>query len=564
MDRFLKAQPLKDGVICALTQDAQHGPVVYDVNPAALKAGVRRGQRVVDARTLCPALITPEADPSGDMRALRRLAAWCRRWSPWVTLDGPDGLIVDATGCDHLFGGAGAMLAMIEQRFQTLGITIRTAMAPTKGAAWALARYGPARQVVRAFASAQMGADIVPRPLSSDPLTHSINPLPSPPPERGRGKTVKSSPALGEDLGGGQMQTGLVKSLSGLPVAALRISSEAELLLRRVGLKTIGHLIEVPRAALAVRFNEGRLKALPKSKDQPHPLTRLDQALGLVEEPISPMQHRPRPRVVQPLLEPIGHVEAVDHVLGELAKRLCQIMEASGHGTRAVKLEGYRVDGGRAALHVAASRPTCTARHIRRLFQDRLEGMDAGFGFDAIALEAVRTEPMLQAQTDLSGAANLNGDAAQLIDRLTGRLGDAAVLRPVLQESHMPERAVSWVSALDYCPPKKPHGLPTLVRPHRLLEPPELIDVTYGVPEDPPKSFTWRRRLHVVRRVEGPERIAPEWWRHFNRSGERARLRDYYRVEDEVGRRFWLFRHGLFGDGRSQDAPRWFLHGLFG
>ncbi|MEM6683810.1 MAG: DNA polymerase Y family protein [Pseudomonadota bacterium] len=555
MDRFLKAQPLEDGTVCALTQDAQHGPVVYDVNPAALAAGVRRGQRVVDARTLCPQLMTPEADPSGDKRALRRLAAWCRRWSPWVTLDGKDGLLIDATGCAHLFGGPQAMLQAIEDRFAAININIRTAMAPTRGAAWALSRYGPARQVVvrtQAHALSQ----------TTNPSSSSSPPFPNPAPNRGTENIANLSPALGENLGGGLHETkagiGLVKALSGLPVAALRIPAEAELLLRRVGLKTIGHLMQVPRAALAVRFNEGRLKTLPK--DTPHPLTRLDQALGLLEEPISPVPHRPRPRVFQALLEPIGHVEAVDHVLGDLARRLCALMETSGHGTRALKLEGYRVDGGRACVHVAASRPTRTAHHIRRLFQDRLETMDAGFGFDALALEAVRTEPLQLADTDLSGAANLNGDAAQLIDRLTGRLGSAAVLRPVLEESHMPERAVSWLPALDYRPPAKPATFPKLLRPHRLLEPPEHIDVTYGVPEDPPKSFTWRRQLHIVRRVEGPERLAPEWWR----TGGGARLRDYYRVEDNGGKRFWLFRHGLFGDGRSEAAPRWFLHGLFG
>lgn len=489
--------------VCALTHDAQHGPVVYDVNSAALKVGLQRGQRIVDAKALCPQLISFEADPRSDAHALRRLAAWCRRWSPWVGQDGDDGLLMDATGCAHLFGGERAMLGEIEARIAGLAITTRTAMAPTRGAAWALARYGPNYSVVT--------------------------------------------------------EGHIVKHLAALPVVALRIEAAAELLLRRVGLKTVGQLIEIPRAALGARFGQGNLKTLSK-KDGPHPLLRLDQALGLRDEPLSPAPHRLRLRVMQLLLEPIGHVEAVDHVLGDLAVRLCELLRDAGQGTRAIKLEGYRVDGGRAVLHVAASRPTRTAHHIHRLFQDKLETLDAGFGFDAIALEAVRAEALDAIATDLSGAANLDGNAAQLIDRLVGRLGDGAVLRPTLQESHIPERAVVWSHALDYRPPVRPKLPIKTIRPHRLFSPPEEIDVTYGVPEDPPKSFTWRRQLRRVTRFEGPERIAPEWWR----VGKRTRLRDYYRVEDDQGRRFWLFRYGLYGDGRSEAAPRWFVHGLFG
>lgn len=503
MDRFRKAHDVAAQQPCALTRDAQHGLVVYDLNCAAQHEGLSRGQRVVDAKALCPSLRTPGADLGGDAQALRRLAAWCRRWSPWVTIDGADGLLMDVTGCAHLFGGEEALLEAVEQRLMAIGLQARLAIAPTRGAAWALARCGPARACVPTGA--------------------------------------------------------VVKALSPLPVAGLRIDPPAELLLRRVGLKTIGHLIEIPRAALGSRFSQGNLKALSK-KEGPHPLLRLDQALGLRDEPISPVPHRPRLRVIQPLLEPIGHVEAVAHVLEGLSQRLCQLLGDAGQGTRALKLEGYRVDGGRAAVHAAASRPTRTPHHIVQLFQEKLEGLDAGFGFDAIALEAVRAEPLEAVASDLSGAASLEGDAAQLLDRLSARLGHSAVLRPVLMESHVPERAVSWVSALEYCAPIRPSLTIKIIRPHRLFDPPEEIDVTYGVPEDPPKSFIWRRQPHRVRRVQGPERIAPEWWR----TGKQTRLRDYYRVEDDEGRRFWVFRYGLYGDGRSEAAPRWFMHGLFG
>ena len=96
-------------------------------------------------------------------------------------------------------------------------------------------------------------------------------------------------------------------------------------------------------------------------------------------------------------------------------------------------------------------------------------------------------------------------------------------------------------------------------RPQRLLDRPEAIDVIYATPEGMPRRFVWRRAVHDVARAEGPERIAPEWWRQPSS----ARLRDYYRVEDGEGRRYWIYREGVVGDGRG-GAPGWFLHGLFG
>lgn len=512
MERCLRAnaEALKDvdlAVPLVLAQPAQHGPVVYDVNAAAKAEGIGRGQRMVDARALVPQVKAMDADPHGDRAALKRLASWARRWSPWVTSDGADGLILDVTGCAHLFGGEAALLQQISRRFEALHVSARLALAPTRGAAWALARYGAHQAIVQ--------------------------------PE------------------------GLKQALAPLPVAALQIDEAAQLLLRRVGLKTIGHLLSVPRSALAKRFNAGALKT--KLKQAPvHPLVRLDEVFGKRAAPLSPLPHRPRLRVLQSLMEPIGDVSAVEGVLFPLIDRLASLLEGEGKGTRALKLEAFRTDGTRAVLFVATSRPTRQPAHMRRLFKDKLETMDAGFGFDAIALEAVRAQALEAVPADLTGAAGLEGDEAALMDRLSARLGEAAVLRPVPHESHLPERAISWQPALHYQPPKKPFGRPPdlIQRPHRLFDPPEEIQVTYGVPEDPPRAFVWRRKTHRVAKVEGPERLAPEWWRQ----GPKTRLRDYYRVEDEAGRRYWLFRYGRFGDGRSpwEDAPpQWFMHGVF-
>ncbi|MBT8409256.1 MAG: DNA polymerase Y family protein, partial [Alphaproteobacteria bacterium] len=123
--------------------------------------------------------------------------------------------------------------------------------------------------------------------------------------------------------------------------------------------------------------------------------------------------------------------------------------------------------------------------------------------------------------------------------------------------SHLPERSASWRPALDdgAGEDKAPVQAP---RPQRLLDRPEAIGVLYATPEGLPRRFVWRRAVHDIRKVEGPERIAPEWWREFRP----ARLRDYYRVEDQAGRRYWIFREGLHGDGRGGD-PAWYIHGLF-
>jgi protein ImuB len=181
--------------------------------------------------------------------------------------------------------------------------------------------------------------------------------------------------------------------------------------------------------------------------------------------------------------------------------------------------------------------------------------LDPGFGFDAFALVADWTEDLSAAQESLVEEPGGERDLARLIDRLTVKLGPRAVRKPQRQESHLPERASGWRPALEKV---EPIELPPLRRPQHLLNRPEAIAVIYATPEGVPCRFVWRRVVHDIARVEGPERIAPEWWRERST----ARLRDYYRVEDQAGRRYWIYREGLVGDGRG-GAPEWYLHGLF-
>jgi protein ImuB len=173
-----------------------------------------------------------------------------------------------------------------------------------------------------------------------------------------------------------------------------------------------------------------------------------------------------------------------------------------------------------------------------------------------MVLTAHSVEKLAAAQLGLDGEAahNDSADLAALIDRLANRLGTRALAQPIARESHIPERAVRFVPPLARRDATVSWS-PVKLRPIRLLPRPEPIEATAPIPDDPPLLFRWRQRAHRVRRADGPERIAAEWWR------AREEPHDYYRVEDEDGQRFWLYRAGLY---RPEIAPRWFLHGFFG
>ena len=332
--------------------------------------------------------------------------------------------------------------------------------------------------------------------------------------------------------------------LAPLPVAALRLDAETVLLLNRLGLRSIGSLAGLPRLSLARRFS----RAAPAQ----NPLIRLDQMTGHLPEPISPPDippvFRTDAKLAEPILDPTHH-------LPDLCADLCGQMAPAHQGARRLRLTVYRTDGEISRIEVACALPSRDPAHMVFLFRDRLEQMNPGLGFDLISLEALATEPLCERQVDLAGGSDTGLEISQLVDRLTARFGHTALaqLRPVA--SHIPERAETRVAPMADAP-GQPY--PVSERPQRLLDHPEEVGVLYAMPEGPPAQFQWRRRGYRVTRYQGPERIAPEWW--LDKPG--TRLRDYFKVEDEVGHRFWLFREGLQDDGRG-GAPRWFVHGIF-
>ena len=498
-----------------LIETVKNAQVLSAVDDAAADAGLSPGMTLSHARALVPDVRTAPADPKGDRAALEKLADWCVRYSPSCRLhEEPDdyGLWIDASGCAHLFGGEEAMLADLERRLTRFGLRHRLGLADTPGAAWALARYHPVIRIV--------GHD-------------------------------DSRDALNE-----------------LPVAGLRLAPEIVTLLRRLGLKTIGQLDALPRAALGKRFSS---KEAYESV-----LLRLDQLFGRMQEPLTPRQPPPVYRVEQAFLDPLIEPEALTHGLTLLTSALCRKLDKKNQGAERLAFLAFRVDGDVKALQSRHEPATHDADHIARLFAEKLGTIDPGFGIEKLALHAERTAPIEPHQNKLKGGTDVTSSQderfAQLIDRLANRLGPDAVTISTPVESHIPEERAAPGSTS-----KAWADMPeTAPRPSCLLLRPEPIKALAEVPDGPPLRFTWRRVTRRVVKSEGPERIAGDAVGAVADSVDlAAETRDYYRVEDEHGQRYWLFRQGLYDTSGYTDASAkhqvdvadrigWFIHGVFG
>jgi protein ImuB len=504
------------------------------VDPAAAAAGLAPGMPLADALSFRPGLATRPAEPAADARALRRLAEWCVRYSPWTAPDGTDGIRIEITGCAHLWGGEEGLAADLMARLGRQGIAHRIAVADTLGAAWALARF-----------AAKSGLIILP----SAELRAGLEPL---------------------------------------PVEALRLDPATTQGLRRVGLRRVGDLLMMPREALMRRFGGEVLR-------------RVDQALGALFEPLSPLCEAPIRRVrlgfAEPIADPADLALAARRLVADLVLRLAQ----EETGARRLDLAFHRIDGRVERIALATARPSRDPQHIAALFAERLDGIDPGPGVEDMILAAFAVETLPPGQIGFAGAGEemAQGGLAALLDRLGNRLGLAGLSRFASRESHIPERASvrAPVTATAPCVVRdapgsagalltmrpvldgisgRPHpepaakrpcrraqcidpAYPKPPRPIRLFAPPEPVEAFWLLPDDPPFRFTWRWRAYRMRRADGPERIAAEWW-CADASEKWDEVRDYYRVEDEEGRRFWLFRAGLPG---SDPPPRWYVHGVF-
>jgi protein ImuB len=342
----------------------------------------------------------------------------------------------------------------------------------------------------------------------------------------------------------------------------LRLDGVTVASLARVGLKRIGDVIDLPRSPLTARFG-------------PDLLRQLDRALGREHEPLNPRLPVAPYVAEQRFPEPIAREEDVLGIVERLAARLKLALERRGDGARRIELTLFRTDGALRRVAAGCSRPLRDPAQIRALFAERLaalaDALDPGFGFDMARLSVVVAEPCPPEQIGIGGAQDAT-ELDRLTDRLSARLGTRRVRRQVAQDSHIPEIAGTSAPAQMTCADdgwtafrRYRAQVELAPRPLRLLTRPEPIEAVAEVPDGPPLRFRWRRALHEVTAAEGPERIESTWW-----SGHGGPARDYFRVEDKSGLRFWLFRAGLYRDMGRRDlahgatAPAWFLHGTFG
>ncbi|HEY1780538.1 MAG TPA: DNA polymerase Y family protein [Roseiarcus sp.] len=477
---------------------------LVSIDAQAARLGLSVGLSLPDARARFPALVAVEAEPAEEARLLERLCDWCARYTPLAALDGRDGLMLDISGIPHLFGGEAALIEDCRARLAAQGITVLIGAAGNPRAASALARFSREK--------------IAPEPMSDKAFA---------------------------------------KLFFDLPLAALGLDEKTTADMARAGLRRIGDIALRPRAPITARFG-----ALP--------MARLDALKGLERPSISPRFAPPDFCAERRFASPIQTAQAIQASLRKLADDLIVLLERQAKGARRIELALYRVDGHVRRIVIGASRPLNEARAIVRLFAERLESpdedaIDAGYGVDLMRLACLKAEPLAPSEAELERAheAERAHALAELLDRLSARLGARAVTRRELVEAHLPEQAEASAPATlgeartrgEESGGKAEAGAPA--RPLRLFARPEPIEALAEVPDGPPLRFRWRRVLHNVAAMEGPERIAAPWWRR-----EAMPTRDYFRAEDTEGRRFWLYREGLWG--RETAQAKWFVHGLFG
>ena len=186
--------------------------IISAINPAAEAEGVLTGMNVADAKAIFPALEIIDAKPGRNAKLLKGLGEWCIRYAPIVAVDQPDGLILNITGCAHLWNGEAAYLKEIVTRFERKGYHVRGAIADTIGTAWAIARFGRAQPII---------------------------------------------------------ESGLEReALISLPPAALRLEQQVLDRLQKLGLTRIQSFISIPKQALRRRFGAELLQRLQQALGQ--------------------------------------------------------------------------------------------------------------------------------------------------------------------------------------------------------------------------------------------------------------------------------------------------------
>lgn len=458
--------------------------IITTVNALAQQQGVYTGMALADARAIVPGLQVLNHQEGRATRLLTKLAKWCIRFTPVCAVCEPDGLLLDVTGCSHLWGGDEKYIATIHTRLQEYGYHVRISMAGTIGAAWALAHFGQGSLIA---ANGTETAVLLP-----------------------------------------------------MPPAALRIETTVLQQLQKLGLREIAQFVHMPRSALRRRFGAGTIN-------------RLEQALGHQQEYIEPLECILPFHERLPCLEAVVTAAGIEMALQQLLQTLCTRLQKEQQGLRTAVFKGYRVDGKITMIEVGTSRASHNSHHLFKLFEPKICTIEPALGIELFTIDAPKVEPVLPLQEKIwEGACTLNDIAvAELVDRIENKIGPHRIHRYLPDEHYWPERSYKQAASLEEQPvtiwqTSRP-------RPVHLLPVPEKIDVTAPVPDYPPLLFRYKTQLHTIKKADGPERIEREWWL------EEGQHRDYYVVEDEHGRRYWLFRLGHYDDQNYQ----WFIHGFF-
>ncbi len=538
----------------AVVRESGNLNTLVSLSDEASAAGLSVGQPLRDALASCSILVTRAEQPHAEAAFLGHLRRWAGRFAPWVSASGTDGLFIDITGSAHLRGGEDGVIDAIEQDCARFGLTVQIGLADTAGAAWALAHYaGQGPGATRSGDAIDQEAYATRARAVKRRNWERGGAAPKPVTLRARQARIATP---------GQTR----QAIAALPVSALRLEDKTVTELARVGLRRIEDVLNQPRGPLMRRYgqNLGR---------------RMDQALGLMAEPINPA--RP-PRIFScrmSLPEPIGLEADMAEAIARMLPTLCDRLAKAGRGARRLRLEAYRAEGSMQAVEVGLARPSALADRMEPLLAMKLPQIEAGFGIDMLRLIATTHEPVRPEQhRRLPGQPqqDIGSQLDDLIGRIGARVGLEAITRHHPGASHIPEKAAQTIAAA-YTPPvmdwpllgwadaettapdtqesEAGFSMSQTLPPRPLtLHAVELVDA----PPEPhlPHRFKWRGRWYDTLRAYGPERIAPEWW--LAERTWRTGTRDYWHVTTAQGARLWIY----YAHGGAQSGG-WFCHGRF-
>ncbi len=530
----------------AIVSNKNNAPCLASLSVMAEVEGLSIGQPLRDARAFCPTLLTRPANPQAEAAFLARLRRWAGKFTPFIAEEPDASLLLDITGCAHLFQGEVGLLKAIHADCAALNLSVESGIADTPGAAWALARFlnQKAKPYLNGDAIAQEARATRSRAVRRNKTNHWAH-------KAAASYPVSATPVLAAISAPGQTR----QSIAALPVAALRLPPATTAGLLRLGVRRVADLTGLPRATLARRFGRDVLK-------------RLDQALGAEPEPITPVQAQTTFAMRLTLPEPIGLDQDIMAAINRLLPRLCDKLCRHGKGARRIRLELFRADHSHQQIEAGLARPSHDPDQIYPLIIQKLADVDPGFGIDVIRLEASQTEPLhpkqhvghAEAQANATARAGNNTTMTDLLTRLGGRIGLRSITRLHPADSHIPEKTATvmgaaWVEpATDWPRPATPR--PLVMFAPDIVTPGETQTETRSHHHLPPKTFRWRRRLFTTATATGPERITPEWW--LDDPDWRSGVRDYWQLETASGIRLWLFyAHGGLVSGG------WFCHGVF-